>query len=563
MTRDARDSKTSGAWRRQLEEHTATDVSSIVFGGRETVVGLTILAHPDPRRVGEFALMSGLSLPMGCQISRLEPLFKNPEGHQRPLAISYLSRRGIRVQRVGDLLHVDLSGTSISLWVDGRLQQGDFELDRNQIERGVVLLLANRIALLLHECPVVQSAAKAPAGIVGGNFGMLDLFEEIQRLGPLDVSVLIRGETGTGKELVAKALHEASNRRSRPFLAVNMAALPPTLAAAELFGATAGAYTGAQKARLGLLRKAHGGTLFLDEIGAAGLDIQALLLRFLEDRIVRSVGAESGESVDVRILAATDSDLELLVEEGEFREPLLQRLSAYEVRLPPLRERVDDVGRLFYLFLRQELEKLGAEQRLYEIDDRQKAWLPAVLMAEMALLDWKGNVRQLRNLATRLAVRYHDKNQVDAADVLSWLDRPSGRPLVADSTEMPRWESDEMPQMRADDPAALEQPPEAPKKQSEKAVYRDPSEVGEEELIAALDANDWKISPTAKTLGVSRGSLYALIDRCEKIRKAADLDREEIERCHAECGGVFDQTARRLKVSKDGLKLRMKELGLL
>src|SRR6185436_13729067 len=185
----------------------------------------------------------------------------------------------------------------------------------------------------------------------------------------------LRGETGTGKELLARAIHQASSRRAAPYFALNMAAIPASLAAAELFGAAKGAFTGADRRRVGYFGRAQGGTLFLDEIGELPADLQPLLLRVLENGEIQPVGGEETLRVDVRILAATDANLESAIEEGRFRAPLFHRLSGYELRLPSLRERRDDIGRLFIHFLRQELAALGEADRLADPGPEGRPWL--------------------------------------------------------------------------------------------------------------------------------------------------------------------------------------------
>src|SRR5262249_34932398 len=156
---------------------------------------------------------------------------------------------------------------------------------------------------------------------------------------------------GTGKELVARAIHESGRRRGAVCLSVNMGAIPPSLATSELFGAVRGAYTGAVRDHLGYFQRAHGGTLFLDEIGETPPEVQVMLLRVLEPGEVQRVGSPQTQKVDVRLIAATDADLERALHEGRFRAPLLHRLSGYEIYIPPLRERRDDFGRLLFHFL--------------------------------------------------------------------------------------------------------------------------------------------------------------------------------------------------------------------
>ena len=194
------------------------------------------------------------------------------------------------------------------------------------------------------------------------------------------------------------------NRRERPFVAVNMGAIPPSLAAAELFGAEKGAFTGANRARRGFFRSADGGTLFLDEIGETPSEVQGMLLRVLETGEIQPVGSENPRKVNVRVLAATDARLEMEIAEGRFRAPLLHRLNGFEIRLPPLRERLDDLGRLLLHFLRQEMENLGENFSLVASGNPRGPWLPAPLVAQLAMGHWPGNVRQLLNITRQLVI---------------------------------------------------------------------------------------------------------------------------------------------------------------
>ena len=244
---------------------------------------------------------------------------------------------------------------------------------------------------------VDPATVPAPAGqadaLIGDTPAMRELFRAIGRLAQAPVSVLVTGETGTGKELVARALHRESPRAARPFVALNTAAIPAELLESELFGHEAGAFTGATKRHVGRFEQAHGGTLFLDEIGDMPASLQTRLLRVLaEDEFFR-VGGRELIRVDVRVIAATHQDLEARVAEGRFRADLLHRLDVVRLRLPPLRDRREDVPRLAERFLQAAASRLdappkrlgrGAAQRLLEHD-------------------WPGNVRELQNLCWRLA----------------------------------------------------------------------------------------------------------------------------------------------------------------
>jgi len=501
------------------------------------VPGLTVLCHPDPGRVGEQAALPGLRRDGVELLSRLTPDFRTPDGDPRgSLADPRVSRQPLRLApRPGGDLTIDAGTTRTRLTIAGADVDGTRKITAEELANGVVLVLGARVALLLH---VLQpSVVRPPAfGMVGESAAILRLRREIERVADLRFPVLLRGESGTGKDLVAGAIHQAGPRRDRPYLAVNVAAIPASLAAAELFGAAKGAFSGADRRRPGYFERADGGTLFLDEVGEMPPEVQVLLLRALESREIQPVGAEAPQAVDVRVIAATDADLEQAIAGGRFKAPLLHRLASYEIVLPPLRERRDDLGRLFFHFLRQELAELGEPGRL--AGDGRRPWVSAELVARLAAYDWPGNVRQLRNVVRQLAVA---SRGAEAMEVGSRVER-----MLAGETGS----------------TISAPPPPAGKTRAASGKYRDPSEVGEDELIAALAAHQFRLQPTAAALGVSRASLYVLIDACPRIRKASDLGREEIAAAAERCGGRVEAIAEELEVSKQGLKMRMKELGL-
>jgi two-component system nitrogen regulation response regulator GlnG len=230
--------------------------------------------------------------------------------------------------------------------------------------------------------------------LVGKSTPMLEIFKTIGRVATRDVSVLVTGESGTGKELIARAIHAASGRAEKPFVAVNTAAIPRELLESELFGHERGAFTGAVGARSGRFRDADGGTLFLDEIGDMSADLQAKLLRVLQDGEVTPVGGSSPQAVDVRIIAATHRDLDRAVSDGSFREDLLYRLRVVPIDIPPLRERGEDVRALAEHFCARDGEALTGGRRV----------LSEGALARLAEHEWPGNVRELENAIKRALV---------------------------------------------------------------------------------------------------------------------------------------------------------------
>jgi two-component system, NtrC family, nitrogen regulation response regulator GlnG len=259
--------------------------------------------------------------------------------------------------------------------------------------------------------------------LVGRSHAMQEIYRALARLMPTDLTVMITGETGTGKELVAKALHDYGKRRQGPFVAVNMAAIPRELIESELFGHEKGAFTGATARNTGRFEQAEGGTLFLDEIGDMPMEAQTRLLRVLQQGEYTTVGGRVPIKTNVRIVAATNKDLRVLIQQGLFREDLYFRLNVVPLRLPPLRERVEDIPDLArHFFMLVEKEGLARKQLDVEAMDRMKRYR------------WPGNVRELENLVRRLAALY-PQDTITGAIVDSELDsqpllppQPTGKP---------------------------------------------------------------------------------------------------------------------------------------
>ena len=279
--------------------------------------------------------------------------------------------------------------------------------------------------------------------IVGTSRTMQNIYKEIGRVAAKPVTVLVRGETGTGKELVARALYQHSERAQAPFVAINCAAIPETLLESELFGHERGAFTGAEARRIGRFEQAHGGTLFLDEIGDLGLSTQAKLLRVLQERSIQRLGGKESIPVDVRIIAATHRDLEQAIAEKAFREDLFYRLSVVVINLPPLRQRAEDLPALIKYFLRRYGAELGIAA-------------PSIVpeaIEYLRTLPWPGNVRELENVMRQamLLARAYPINLDHVRQVISRGVRPASatsQPIAGTITELlaaaKRGEADEV-----------------------------------------------------------------------------------------------------------------------
>lgn len=259
---------------------------------------------------------------------------------------------------------------------------------RQLLQRAISASRMARIPVMLETEPATEERVDR---IIGRSAAMQNVYKEIGRVAERNVNVLLLGESGSGKELVARAIYRHGKRNASPFLALNCAALPETILESELFGHEQGAFTGANRRRIGKFEQADGGTLFLDEIGDMALSTQAKVLRVLEDGVFDRIGGRQPIHADVRIIAATNRDLEGMIAEQTFREDLFYRLNTFTIRLPALRERIDDLPDLVDYFLRNFSKELG----------KPVGAMAADLLPELEHRDWPGNVRELAN-----AIRY-------------------------------------------------------------------------------------------------------------------------------------------------------------
>jgi transcriptional regulator with GAF, ATPase, and Fis domain len=279
------------------------------------------------------------------------------------------------------------------IYLDNRASEGSFSQDDLMFlsalshQAGIALRNSRLHRQVIQENIRLENALKPRFQIIGDSEKMKKVFSTIKKVAPSDVTVLIQGDTGTGKELVARAIHSLSPRNDNPFVAVNCAAIPKELIESELFGHEKGAFTGASSARVGRFQLAHTGTIFLDEIGDMSLDMQAKVLRTLEEKEFQRVGGTKNIEVDVRVITATNKDLKKAVEEGKFREDLYYRLNVISIELPPLRERKKDIIPLVDYFIARRVKRISSK-------------------AQQLLLSyhWPGNVRELKNVIDRAVV---------------------------------------------------------------------------------------------------------------------------------------------------------------
>jgi DNA-binding NtrC family response regulator len=335
-------------------------------------------------------------------------------------------------------------------------------------------------ARLRHENERLRRGAAAEFAMVGKGPAMRAIFDKVAKTAPTNGRVLITGENGTGKELVARAIHEHSKRADGPFIKLNCAAIPSELIESELFGHEKGAFTGATQQRRGKFELADGGTLFLDEIGDMNPSAQAKVLRVLQENELERVGGAETIKVDVRVVAATNKDLQAEIAAARFREDLYYRLAVVPIEMPPLRARREDVPVLAAYFLEQVCEAN---------DQRTKKIAPSAMTLLMQH-EWPGNVRELKNVVERLAILTGDAEVIGEADVGDALPR-----VKAVKTEFARG-----------------------------TPFKDLVAAAEREIImAALDANDHHVSNTARELQLERSHLYKKM-RALGIDHRADED---------------------------------------
>ena len=310
------------------------------------------------------------------------------------------------------------------------------------------------------------------SGMVGASAPMQQVYALVKQAAESDITVLIEGESGTGKELVAKSFHFNSLRKDAPFLAINCAAIPEALIESELFGHEQGAFTGATKRRAGIFERADGGTVFLDEIGDMHVSLQTKLLRFLQEREVQRVGSSTPISVDVRLVAATNRNLEAAVKEGTFREDLFYRVSVFPIEIPPLRERREDIPLLAKHFLEKHTEKA----------DKSISGISTASLRLMLQYDWPGNVRELENAIERAVL-------LEASDVLQVNNLPSQLSPIVDSRR---------------DPAAP-------------TAVLPLEEVERQALVHALEASGGNVTVAARALGLGRATLYRKLKKYDLL----------------------------------------------
>ncbi|MCC6663030.1 MAG: sigma-54-dependent Fis family transcriptional regulator [Polyangiaceae bacterium] len=486
------------------------------------VVVLEVLFHPDLSRIGDRAVLGSASDPaLACALSigRDQPLFVDEAGHGRGLSDPCVSRQQIAVRWVPALGAFALEAPASARRAVRAFSPLGTDLGTAPLDApsGAWLTIGDRIALRLS----VERAGQGhlATGIVGSSRALADLRESCAAFARLEQAVLIWGPVGAGKERAARAIHLLGPRAGAPFVALNCAAVTEGLAESELFGHVRGAFSGATTPHTGIFEAAQGGTVLLDEVGELGLSAQAKLLRVLQEKAVRPVGAAHERPVDVRVLAATHRDLARDVAAGRFRADLLSRLSALRLTVPPLSEHREDIPLLFTRALATIAERTPDPRlsALFRCATDDAPPLPMALYLELLRREYPHNVRELEALAARVAAAVLCGDVPDASLVTARAER-----------------SEPLPQ-----------------------GGRPPAD----RIAAALGEHEHSIRRVAQTFGVS----HSTVDRWMRelgLPRACDLDAATIEQALAASAGAVAAAARALSVSERGLVLRMRELGL-
>ncbi|MEN6437166.1 MAG: sigma 54-interacting transcriptional regulator [Syntrophobacter sp.] len=386
-----------------------------------------------------------------------EPLFLN-KTRSRSIQKESITFIGVPILLHGrsiGVLHVDrLFGDEVPFEEDIRLLSIVATLIAQFVSLNRQVKL--REAKLIEDCSITGNSAAATRSrffMVGKSAAMLDLQRQVGKVAPSKASVLLQGESGTGKTLVAKIIHELSTRSSSPFVKINCASLPENLLESELFGYEKGAFTGAVRSKAGRVEEADGGTVFLDEVGELTLPLQAKLLRFIQEREFERLGSARTRKVDVRVIAATNKELAAAVAEGSFREDLYYRLNVFPLRVPPLRERKEDIPHLLNHFLEKTSREYGRRVRITQ---------PAVAL--FSRYEWPGNVREMENLIERVII-LADDDEIDTPILPVYIGEQCGVP-------------DLEPRSRIE-------------------------ELERKEILSALERNSWNQTRTARELGIT------------------------------------------------------------
>ena len=515
-------------------DYTITSPLAVVAKESRPLLAITIAWHPDSSRIGEQFI--GTTEEGVIEVSRFIPMFRKTQGDALPIGHGGVSREAMRIVRdTSDGVTICPPKSRMVVELNGQIIADPIFLSAEQIEAGVILALGRAVYLCVHWMRCLPKDNPVD-GLIGVGSSAIMTRDLIRLAAASDASVLLLGETGTGKEVAARGIHQLSKRANHRMVSVNMAALNESLAAADLFGAMKGAYTGAQNARTGFFSEAEGSTLFLDEIGNTPNNIQPMLLRVLETGEYRPLGATRDNKSSARLITATDQDLY----HSSFNHALVRRLESFIIRIPPLRARREDIGLLMIHLLRQN-----------ESGTINASHLPSSFIDDALNYDWPGNIRQLGNVFKRAILAL----QMGETPVLANMIETPKLQSVENAAQLRKIQS---PQNIEEALAAASKIAASDTTPIERKKLRDLSET---DVVNAMEKHAWTIQYAAEDLGISRPSMYKLIEANSQIRRVEQIPADELRSQFDQSAGEVEKCASLLKTPSEALRRHLKGLG--
>ncbi len=480
---------------------------------------LTLACHPDTHRLGQSARLPLLVRGDRVALSRMHPDFVPPGGGPgQPLLDTFVSRNDLWLEVDGDDLWVDSRESNTEVALRGRLVQGRVAVPIAELQRGVTLKIADRVLLLIHLASEPHAATPS-YGLVGDSDALQQVRVDIRFAAEDDGGVLVVGEAGSGKETVVRAIRDASRRADGPYQYVNAAAVPPQQLQEVLFG-------GGKRPK-GVVHHADGGILHIAEIGELSPRAQAWMLQLAKEGRVVGDDGEVLVSADVRLVGSTDAVLATSVVEGQFSAELLELLEANRVRVPPLRERLQDIPLILLNVLSEELTATGELDLLDDPGPGVPPWLPADMMQRLLDYEWPSNVRQLITVARSLVSASRGAFTARSSALVERFLPPPADLAMIEGLRPP-----------ATDLTA-------------------PEDISQADLIAALRAYRWSAAAAGRHLGVSKNTIYQLMDACPDIAIADELEDRELLQLKRQYRADVHLMAEALEMSRRGLQRRM------
>lgn len=551
-------------------DHTLTSPMAAQLQHDRPLLAMSIAWHPETQRIGAQYVASHHD--WNLELSRFVPSFNKPNEDALPLGFSGVSREPLRFKRdEQEGIQLSIPNSRMAVEINGVEMTGSCYLSYEQIEDGVVIGLGRTVLICLHWMKSVPRNNAVP-GFIGIGQAALSTRDLIRQAALSDNTVLLLGETGTGKEVAAKGIHSLSKRANKPMVCVNMATLNESLAAADLFGAAKGAYTGAQQSREGYFGQAEQGSLFLDEIGNTPQPVQAMLLRVLESKEYRPVGAVRDLSTTARLITATDQNLY----DAGFNQALLRRLEHFVIPMPALRQRREDIGPVLIDYLQRKNVAIAHQA------------MPFDFISDILNFDWPGNIRQLCNIIERYLVAQQmgerpNLNQYIAVNVNHPSRRLSDTPRsisAISSTASPNPQAASIGVTNsaissvtnsvtnsATPPTTTATTIVSPNTASEKSNGIIPrsrlKDLSHDDILNAMERNAWTIQYAAQDLGISRPSMYKLLESHPEIRRIEQIAQEDIRQAWEESQNNVERCASRLRTPNEALRRHLKGLGLI